>query len=55
MVRRCEVRQQLYERMRSDLCVMAEWGDDESALLAEVMTCDEDVLRAYCEIWEMEQ
>lgn len=48
------MRQQVYERMRCDLGVMAEWGDDEVALLNEVMTCDEDILRAYCEIWEVE-
>lgn len=47
-------RQKVYERMRCDLSVMAEWGDDDVALLTEVMTCDEEILRTYCEIWEME-
>lgn len=47
------MRQRLFERMRCDMGVMAEWGDDEAALLAEVMTCDEEVLQAYLELWEV--
>lgn len=45
------MRQKVYERMRCDLGVMAEWGDDESALLNEVMTCDEEILKVYCDTW----
>lgn len=48
------MRQKLFERMRCDLGVMAEWSDDEEALRNEVMNCDEDILRAYCEIWEVQ-
>lgn len=48
------MRQRLFDKMRCDIGVMAEWGDDEVALLREVMTCDEDVLAAYCELWEVE-
>lgn len=48
------MRERLFEKMRCDLCVMAEWGDDEVALREEVMSCDQETFKTYCEIWEIE-
>ena len=33
--------------MRADMETMSEYGDNEHALLAEVMTCDGEILQAY--------
>lgn len=44
-----EKRLVVFERMSHDLCVMAEWGDDDNALWEEVSTCDPEILSVYFE------
>lgn len=43
----------LFDRMRSDMGVMAEWGDDEEGLLNEIETADDEIFndywQAFCE------
>ena len=39
----------VFETMRCDMGVMAEWGDDEEGLWKEIHTCDSDILSVYFE------
>lgn len=43
----------LWNAMRSDMGVMAEWGDDEDGLFEEIRTADEEIFndywQAFCE------
>ena len=46
-----DIREHLFEAMRNDLGVMAEWGDDEEGLLKELETCDEEIIKEYKKIY----
>lgn len=37
----------LFDRMRSDMGVMAEWADDERGLWEELTTADDEILGIY--------
>lgn len=37
----------LYEVMSCEIGVMAEWGDDPTGLMRELMTCDREILMEY--------
>lgn len=37
----------LFDAMRSDFTTMAEHGDNEQALLQELLTCDDKILQIY--------
>lgn len=37
----------LFAEMSCQLCVMAEWGDDDDALLEELRNSDDDILEYY--------
>ena len=39
----------LFYAMRSDIETMSEYGDNEHALLHELLTADEEILKAYKE------
>ena len=41
------LRMLIFDAMSSEMGVMAEWGDDEAALMQEVMNCDIDILMEY--------
>lgn len=41
----------LFNAMSTDLCIMAEWGDDDEALLNELETCGTKILMSYAEIF----
>lgn len=41
------LRERLFYAMRSDMETMSEYGDDEHALLHEVMTVDGEILETY--------
>ena len=43
----CEQLLKLFDRMRCDLGVMSEWGDDEDGLWQEIITADNEILKAY--------
>lgn len=45
---------ELFRRMSHDMETMSYYGDDERALLRELLTADEDILKAYCTIWEVQ-
>lgn len=46
--------QELFRRMSCDMETMSYYGDDDRALMHELLTADDDVLKAYCEIWEVQ-
>lgn len=41
----------LYAVMSCDIGVMAEWGDDSTSLMRELMTCDREILMEYVKDW----
>ena len=41
----------LFVAMSHDMGVMAEWGDDDDALLEELQTCGPEILQEYAEIF----
>lgn len=41
----------LFVAMSNDIGVMAEWGDDDEALLNELETCGPEILREYAEVF----
>ena len=45
------LRMLIFDAMSSSLSVMAEYGDDEAALMQEIMNCDVDILNEYKSIW----
>lgn len=45
---------ELFRKMSCDMETMSYYGDDERALLRELLTADEDILKAYCTIWEVQ-
>ena len=48
-------RERLFEAMRNDLGVMAEWGDNEEGLRNELETCDDEIIKEYKKIYLSEQ
>lgn len=40
---------QLFAEMSTDMGVMAEWADDDAALLEEIRTADDEILKIYKE------
>ena len=46
-----ELREKLFYAMRSDIETMSEYGDNEHALLAEIMTVDADILSEYASVF----
>jgi len=51
LAQEADIRERLFKAMRSDIETMSEYGDNEEALLHEVMTVDKDILQAYCEVF----
>lgn len=46
-----ELIDRLFHAMRCDLCVMAEYGDNENDLMEELKTADPDIIREYVNTW----
>lgn len=46
---RQELIDSLFKAMSHDICVMAEWEDDEDALLEELKTADDEILAEYAD------
>lgn len=43
--------EELFNAMRCEMAVMAEYGDDENALRKELETADSDILDAYADMY----
>ena len=48
---RAQLIKALFEEMRNDLETMATYGDNEKELFQELKTADNDILKAYSEIF----
>ena len=48
-IKEAEIREKLFYAMRSDMETMSEYGDNEHALFAEIMTADDEIIEAYAE------
>ena len=46
-IKEADIREKLFYAMRADMETMSEYGDNENALLAEVMTVDDEILQIY--------
>lgn len=46
-----ELIDKLFYAMRADMETMSEYGDNEHALLHELLTADEEILKAYAEVF----
>lgn len=44
---------QLFKIMSHDMETMSYYGDDESALLAELFTADDEIINSYCDVFEV--
>lgn len=43
--------EKLFSVMSCDMDTMSQYGDDESALLEELKTADDDILKAYASVF----